>query len=48
MSSPRDIDDQIGVIHATEPADLAKAAACVTRYVDGDDASVVMAMLGVF
>ena len=48
MSSLRDIDDQIGVIHATDPDDLAKAAACVARYVTGDDAAEVMAMLGVF
>lgn len=48
MSSLRDIDDQIGVIHPTDPDDLAKAAACVGRHLSGDDATEVMAMLGVF
>ena len=49
MTSLRDIDDQIGVVHPTDPADLAAAAACVTRRIsDEGERAEIMAMLGVF
>ena len=46
MTSLRDLDDQIGVIHATEPATLRSCINTVMANLAGADATLVLDALG--